>query len=200
MKACLIIQLLSVIALLHTKTLVAHEGEQHTDAAVKLTPAEERLPLPNLPVVDRFGVKKGFRDSIPSSGPVILSFTYTSCDTVCDVSNAILKVVDAKLAETPDRDVTIITVGIDAVRDTPQAMQSLAEMLHSSADWLWLTGGPRGTRPLLEALRFPAGALESHDPMFLIGRPCNGRFTRVVGLANPSALLELLDEQSPCES
>ena len=200
MKNCLIIQLLFVIALFHTKTLQAHEGKVHPKSTVTSTPAEERLPLPNLPVVDRFGVEKGFRDSIPSTGPVILSFTYTACDTLCDVSNAVLKVVDAKLDKMSDRDVTIVTVGIDAVRDTPQAMQSAADKLQSSSEWLWLTGGPRGTRPLLEALRFPAGALEAHDPMFLIGRPCNSRFTRVVGLANPNALLELLDEQSPCDS
>ena len=192
--------LLGASMLLLVRTPLAHEGQQHAPSTAEVVPEAERLALPNLPVTDRFGVERGFRDSIPASETIVLSFTYTACDTVCDISNAVLQVVDRELGTVADRDVTIVTVGIDPVRDTVQAMQSAAENLNSSEDWLWLAGGPRGTRPLLEALRFPASALESHDPMFLVGRPCNARFTRVVGLANPSALLDLIKGQPPCES
>ena len=186
--------------LLLASTPLAHEGQKHESSSAEVVPEAERLALPNLPVMDRFGVVKGFRDSIPASQTILLSFTYTACETVCDISNAVLQVVDRELGTAANRDVTIVTVGIDPVRDTVQAMQSAAENLKSSDDWLWLAGGPRGTRPLLETLRFPAGALDAHDPMFLVGRPCNTRFTRVVGLANPSALLDLIKDQPPCES
>lgn len=186
--------------MLLASTLSAHDGHKHTSASSEVSPEAERLAMPNLPVTDRFGVERGFRDSLPSAETVILSFTYTACDTLCDISNAVLQVVDRELATQADRDGTIVTVGIDPVRDTVQAMQTSAENLDASADWLWLAGGPRGTRPLLEALRFPAGALDAHEPMFLVGRPCNTRFTRVVGLADPSALLDLIKAQPPCES
>ena len=52
---------------------------------------------------------------------------------------------------------------------------------------------------LLEALRFPVGAVEDHDPMFLVGRPCRGQFTRVVGLVDPEALVELAQAQPACD-
>lgn len=194
-------RLLPAIGLtLFASALYAHDGYKHKSASFEVSPNDERLTMPNLPVTDRFGVERGFRDSLPASETVILSFTYTSCETLCDISNAVLQVVYRQLAKQADRDGTIVTVGIDPVRDTVQAMLSSAENLDASADWLWLAGGPRGTRPLLEALRFPAGALDAHEPMFLVGRPCNTRFTRVVGLADPTALLDLIEAQPPCGS
>jgi len=193
--------LLMIIASLVTTKVIAHEEHQHETslASIALT-ADEQIALPNLPVTDRFNNSMGFRDSLPATDVLLLSFTYTACDTLCDISNALLQVVDKGLGTGPDRDGTIVTVAIDSVRDTPQTMRETANKLQSSDHWLWFTGGPRGTRPLLESLRFPAGALEDHDPMFLVGRACHGSFTRVVGLANPSALLDLVKAQPPCES
>lgn len=191
---------LLALALLLLPLPAAPHGTHHGDHATEAVVAEpERLALPNLPVTDRFGRQSGFRDAVPPERPVILSFTYTACDSLCDISNAILTVVDADLGTGPARAATIVTVAIDPLRDTPEAMAAEAEKLGAGPGWLWLTGGPQGTRPLLEALRFPPGALEDHDPMFLVGRPCRGLFTRVVGLADPDALLALVRAQPPCD-
>lgn len=176
----------------------AHGPDPHNDTPGPVTLEPERLALPNLPVTDRFGRRSGFRDALPRGRPVILSFTYTACDTLCDISNALLTVVDADLGAGAERGAVIVTVAIDPLRDTPQAMALEADRLDAGPGWLWLTGGPRGTRPLLEALRFPPGAVEDHDPMFLVGQPCLGRFTRVVGLVDPQALADLARSQPPC--
>lgn len=179
----------------------AHEtghGDHAGHAEAVAWSGAEHLALPDLPVTDRFGRRSGFREAIPPGRPVILSFTYTACDSLCDISNAVLTVVDAELGSGAARVATIITIAIDPERDTPEAMSAEAEKLGAGPDWLWLTGGPRGTRPLLDALRFPPGALESHDPMFLVGQPCLGRFTRIVGLADPDALIALARAQPPC--
>jgi protein SCO1/2 len=191
---------LLALALLLVPAPALPHGTGHGDHAGEPVFAEpERLALPNLPVTDRFGRRSGFRDALPPGRPVILSFTYTACDTLCDISNAVLTVVDADLGSGPGRAATIVTVAIDPERDTPEAMAAEAEKLGAGPGWLWLTGGPRGTRPLLDALRFPAGAVEDHDPMFLVGQPCLGLFTRVVGLADPDALLALARAQPPCD-
>lgn len=171
----------------------AHDHSQMQEVQM----AEEQLALPNLPVTDRRGTHGGFRDMIGGTGPVIMSFSYTECESLCNVTNALLTVVDADLAASPDG-VQIVTVGIDSLRDTPAALDAEARALSASDRWLWLTGGPRGTGPLLDLLRFPPGALEDHDPIFLVGRPCRGLFTRIVGLPDPDRLLSLAQSQPPC--
>lgn len=176
----------------------AHGPDPHSPAPERVILEPERLALPNLPVTDRFGVQTGLRDALSDGRPVILSFTYTACDTLCGIANALLTVVDADLGAGAEREAVIVTVAIDPVRDTPQAMAREADRLGAGPGWLWLTGGPRGTRPILEALRFPPGAIEDHDPMFLVGRPCLGRFTRIVGLVDPATLADLARAQPPC--
>jgi len=172
-----------------------HHGQNQTqDVAL----AEEPLALPNLPVTDRHGSRGGFREKVGTERSLIMSFSYTECESLCNVTNAVLMMVDDSLSENPEHDVQIVTVAIDALRDTPEALNAEAELLSASENWLWLTGGTKGTRPLLNTLRFPPGALEDHDPIFLVGRPCRGLFTRVIGLPDPDKLIELATSQPPC--
>lgn len=191
--------LAALVLLVVPQLVAAHGPAEHAQAATRIMVEPERLVLPNLPVTDRFGNRTGFRDALPQGRTVILSFTYTACETLCDISNAVLTVVDADLGSGSERAATIVTVAIDPLRDTPKAMEAEAEKLGAGPDWLWLTGGAQATKPLLEALRFPVGAVEDHDPMFLVGRPCRGQFTRVVGLVDPEALVELAQAQPACD-
>ena len=178
--------------------VAAHDGAHAPTPPREVALAEEPLALPNLPVTDRHGMRGGFRDMVGGSSSVILSFSYTACESLCNVTNALLSVVDAGLEADPDADLRIVTVAIDARRDTPEALDAEAEALSASPHWLWLTGRARGTRPLLDLLRFPPGAIEDHDPVFLVGRPCHGRFTRIVGLPDPDRLIALAQAQPPC--
>ena len=189
----------SVLCLaLTVSPLLAHDGSHGHEQVQEVSMAEERLALPNLPVTDRWGDRGGFRDKVGRDRSVILSFSYTECESLCNVTNALLSVVDESLVTGPETEVRIVTVAIDARRDTPEALNAEAEALSASRHWLWLTGGLQGTRPLLDLLRFPPGALEDHDPIFLVGRPCRGLFTRIVGLPEPARLIALARAQPPC--
>lgn len=174
--------------------------EKHAGhASQPIAATEERLALPNLPVTDRWDQRGGFREMVGGDESVILAFSYTECETLCGITNATLSIVDAELAAGDPGDVRIVTVAIDPIRDTPEAIRAEAEDLSASDRWLWLTGGIKSTRPLLEALRFPPGAVEDHDPIFLVGRPCRGLFTRIVGVPDPTRLIELARAQPACD-
>ncbi|MGR6430547.1 SCO family protein [Rhizobium sp. PAMB 3174] len=189
---------LCLIAALTAYPADAHDGSQGHHSVQDVIFAEEELALPNLPVTDRSGGRGGFRDKVGTDHSIIMSFSYTECESLCNMTNAYLAVVDDYLSKTSDDDVRIVTVAIDAVRDTPESLNAEAEAFNASAKWLWLTGGEKGTRPLLETLRFPPGALEDHDPIFLVGRPCRGLFTRIVGIPDPDRLFELARSQPAC--
>lgn len=177
-----------------------HDAHDHKHEVIAMTSGEEMLHLPDFPVTSADDVTLGLREMLPARAPVILSFTYTGCQSLCDVTNAILLGADDDLSEAGLPEVMIATLTIDPVNDTPQQLKATRDSLGSSERWLWLTAGVRGTKPLLDALRFPAGAIEDHDPVFLVGRACSGRFTRVVGLANPEDLVQLAVHLPECDT
>lgn len=121
----------------------------------------------------------------------------TSCETVCDVTNGILYGVDQTLAE-EDSEITLVSLSIDPDRDGPAELRKTAEEFQASDQWLWLTAGTRGTQPLLDSLGVAFDSIETHDPMFLVGDFCSSNFTRIIGIPDPEALIELASQTPEC--
>ncbi|MGL4311892.1 MAG: SCO family protein [Paracoccaceae bacterium] len=152
--------------------------------------SRERLSLPDVPVVDANGDKEGFVSRLSVRGTVILAFTFTECTTLCPLTNAILADVDARIGQTGAA-VFIVTLSLDPVDDSPEKLAKAAAEIGASGRWLWLTAAPMDTILLLDSLRFPAGPIEDHDTIFLIGDMATGEFIRVVGLPEPESLLDI---------
>lgn len=169
----------------------AHEG--HTGHGAAGSPAEavvfpsETLLAPNVPIVERDGSTGHFVDRFGGAGPVVISFTYTSCSTVCPVANAVLADVQGDLPE-----VTLMTVSVDPANDTPEAMAASAKMFGAGPDWHWVAASVADTGQLMAAFGVPRGPLEDHDPLFLVGDIGEGRFVRVVGLPAPDDLVSIV--------
>lgn len=194
LPAALVLCLLASIAQAHDATL-------HNTAPVGMiaTSGQEALVLPDYPVEGAQGLRGTLRSLLPAEAPVILSFTYTGCQSLCDITNAVLLGVDDLLRDGDDG-TRIVTLSIDPAHDTPDQLESSRKELGTSDRWLWLTAGVRGTAPLLDALRFPPGRVEDHDPVFLIGRVCTGSFIRIVGLPAPEDLINYANALPPCAS
>ncbi|WP_226576122.1 SCO family protein [Acuticoccus sediminis] len=176
-----------------------HEHMHHATPMTEVVSGEEILRLPDLPVRDKDGVEGGFRSRLPGDRPLILAFTYMSCTTICPGVHAVLMVVDDELGAGEAREATLVTVAIDPVGDTPERLAETARTFGAGPDWLWLTGGPRGTRPLLQALNFHPGPLEDHVETYLVGQPCTGRYTRLRGAVTPDDLVALVRAQPRCD-
>ncbi len=179
----------AVLWLSSALAVLAHDGQDHASPGESAVFPPEHLLAPNIPVVDRAGRSAGFVDRYGASGAVVISFTYASCTTVCPVANAILSEVQAELG-----DVTLLTVSVDPARDTPEAMRQSAEAFAAGANWEWVAASVADTPQLLAAFGVPAGPLEAHDPMFLIGDVGQGTFVRILGLPQPEQLVEIVRE------
>ena len=160
-------------------------------------PMEQLMP-PDIPVTDANGRTDGFVALLAPRGPVIISFFYTSCLSLCDVTNAILYGVDQDVRESGGDPITLVSLSIDPMNDTPTALKDNAEPFKPSENWLWLTAGWRGTDPLLDGLGTSFDSIFSHDPMFLVGDFCSSRFTRVIGLPEPEFLIALARKVPEC--
>ncbi|MGB3314550.1 MAG: SCO family protein [Albidovulum sp.] len=160
-------------------------------------PAETLVP-PDLPVTDATGHSEGFVTRLKQRGPVIVSFFYTGCESLCDVTNGILYGVDQTLLEEDGTPVTLVSFSIDPFNDSPEALRKTADHFTPSDNWLWLTAGLRGTDPLMEGMGVAFDSIQSHDPMFLVGDFCSFRFTRIVGLPEPEQLIALAQKVPEC--
>lgn len=190
-----------IASLLAATAASGHGTLNHTVATSDQmqTSSQEHLTPPDIPVTDATGHTEGFVSRMKDSGPVIVSFMYTNCDTVCDITNGILYGVDQALTG-QDVPVTLISLSIDPANDTPAALRKTADEFSASSRWLWLTAGMRGTSPLLDSLGVAFDSIETHDPMFLIGDFCSNQFTRVVGIPDPEALIAIARDVPECVS
>ena len=185
---------LAVLALSVPQANAHDSRHQLADTAVL---PQERLTVSNIPVTDTSDRTLGFVERFGSAGTLILSFTYTGCETLCPVTNAILGEVDRQMADSAP--LTIVSVSIDPVHDTPEALRRMSADLGASANWVWLTAAPRENRMLLGELGVDVAALEAHDPVFLVGDLCSGRFTRVIGVPDPAALIDIARHHPKCD-
>jgi len=184
-----------IIALIMlSSTVAAHETIPHS-GTVEAMATEKLLPA-NVPVTDMTYQTKGFVSRFRDSGTLIISFTYTNCESMCPLTNAILSGVDQALPS--ESRITIVTLSIDPVQDTPANLKQSAQDLGASDRWVWLTAAEADHRLLMDGLDVEVATLADHDPMFLIGDVCSGQFSRLIGLPDPDQLLELARSHPPC--
>lgn len=187
---------ISLIVVFATTDIMAHDAKKHVTAeeggAVSVQQfAVETLSIPDVPVIDSNYDTQGFVSRFAGEGTIVISLTYTGCETLCPVSNLILQQLDKSLAEANSPSMKIVTLSIDPEKDTPDALRASAKSLKSSEHWTWLTASAQHSRLLLDSLDVDVGALEDHDPMFLVGKVSTGRFIRVIGMPDPDQLLAI---------
>lgn len=151
----------------------------------------ETLRIPDVPVIDTHYRTTGFVSRFADAGTVVISLTYTGCETLCPISNVILQQLDRALADSNVPHIQIVTLSIDPDKDTPETLQASAERLESSERWTWLTATAEHSRMLFSSLDVDVNELEEHDPMFLVGNVSTGRFIRVVGMPDPDQLFAI---------
>ncbi|WP_299655527.1 SCO family protein [uncultured Jannaschia sp.] len=160
--------------------------------------AAERLVIRELDVTDSHGRSFPFLATFGRRGTLLLSFTYTNCETLCPVTNAILSGVDTEATKV-GLGLTVLSMTIDPARDTPEQMAEERALWGAGENWFFLTAERGAHRRLMQDLSVDIRALEAHDPMFLLGDLCSGRFLRIVGVPEPSKLVDLARRHEPCD-
>lgn len=157
--------------------------------AVPIKAEPQRVHIPDLPLVDHSGALVSLPE-VP--GTVVLSFMFTTCETLCPVTNAILAALDDRLEGEGMADVTILSITLDPVTDRPEVLQETAETFGASSRWRFLTGeGATGTAA---AFGMTIYDIALHDPVIFIGNPGQGQFLRRFGNPGPDELMAAIRE------
>ena len=119
-----------------------HQGHAgHAGHAAAPTPPEgTRVRFADVLLTDQHERQVRLGDEVVDDRIVVMGFVYTSCTTVCPVVSAIMQKVQMQLGERAGREVQLVSISVDPLRDTPARLREYASLYKAGPGWTWLTG------------------------------------------------------------
>jgi protein SCO1 len=168
----------------------AHEhGEGHVHAESGAAPAsgaeqQALVVLSDAPMLDQTGAERQLKSDVIGSRIVVVDFIFTSCQTICPVTTALLSQAKGKLADIPEDELVFVSLSVDSRVDTPERLAAFAAA--HDADWTFLTGEKPVMDEALTWLNAYATNPENHAAMILIGDASAEEFSRIYGMPDPA--------------
>lgn len=149
--------------------------------------------VPDIRLVRQDGALVRLRAELDDGRPVILSFIFTSCGTVCPLLSHTLSQVQARLGVNRDR-VHIVSISIDPEEDTPARLREYASTYQAGPEWQHYTGTVAASETVQRAFDVYRGAKMDHAPATLV-RPAPGApWVRIDGFATADQILAELPD------
>jgi protein SCO1/2 len=164
--------------------------------AAESGPQATRITLGDTSLLDQNGKRQRLRSDAIGDRIVVVDFVYTTCTTVCPVLSAVMAQVQVKLATQPLRDVALLTLTVDPVRDTPARLKIFAAGLGAGPRWTWLTGPKPQVDEALKAFGAYTANFVDHPPLVLVGDARSGKWLRFYGFPTPEQLLGAVNDLS----
>lgn len=152
------------------------------------------IELRDLELVDQYGEKVKFASDVISDKLVAMTFTYSSCTTVCPVYSALFTKTQDLLGDRMDREVILVTLTLDPTTDVPPRLRREAQKYRAKPGWYFLTGNKLNVDKVLRGLDAYFADFTQHPPMALIGDGRTGTWKRFNGFPEPEKIVALLDE------
>ncbi|MPN05842.1 hypothetical protein SDC9_153096 [bioreactor metagenome] len=147
-------------------------------------------PVPDVRLLDHRGEPVALRPLL-LQGPVAVNFFYTGCTSFCPPQTAIFRQLQALLGQEPAVNATLISLSIDPLGDSPEAVARFAAQyearLGAQARWWMLTGSARHMQDIqgvLRAFDVHAASLAEHPAQVWIGHAARSRWLHSLGLAS----------------
>jgi protein SCO1 len=177
--------------------LQAHNDRHAARPEVKAVAAQSaKVSVADTPLVDQDGRKRLFKSDVLADRIVIIGFVYTTCTTVCPVTSQIMAQAQTKLGERVGRDVALVTVSVDPVRDQPAVLKAHAERVGAAAAWTWLTGAKPQVDEVLKGFGAWSANFTDHPPLVMVGDAKSGRWMRLFGFPHPDQIVAAVAELS----
>ncbi len=153
-----------------------------------------RVDLPDVSVTDQDGRERRFTTDLLKGRTVAINFVFTTCTSICTPLGAAFKSIQDELQRSGASDVHLISVSVDPLNDTPEAMRAFGQKFGAGKQWTLVTGGRRSIDAILKA--FGVGSSLSdpndHSPMIFLGHVPSARWSRAYGLSDPATIARQL--------
>ncbi len=169
-------------------------------ATTAAKPATVRVQLNDLPLLDQDGKQQRFKSDVIGDKLVAITFTYTTCTTICPILDSIFVKLQDKLPGRLGKDIFLVTVSIDPVNDIPPRLKSYAGKLKAKPGWSFMTGNKVNVDKVLVGLDMFSADILNHTPSILVGDGRSGVWRRFYGFPSADKLLAALNELSAARS
>lgn len=135
-----------------------------------------------------------FVNDVVGDNIVVMDFVYTTCTTVCPVLTALFTQVQTQLGDDLGNEVVMISMTVDAARDTPERLKAYANQHRVQEGWTWLTGPKSTMDDVLTGLGAYSASFEDHPAMVIVGDGRTGEWKRMFGFPNPDRIMSVVNE------
>jgi protein SCO1/2 len=140
--------------------------------------------LPDVLLVDQDGHPVRFRSHFAAQEPLVVTFIYTTCTTVCPAVSAGFATLQARLGTDSAR-VHLVSISLDPKHDTPKAMKDYLRRFRARPGWEYFTGSPEDLRRVRSEFDQHVPGHGSMMPLSFIRSPKDGKWIRIAGSRTP---------------
>ena len=144
--------------------------------------------LPAVSLVRDDGKSVALADELNDGRPVVLSFIYTTCTTVCPLTSQTLSELQRKLGASRDS-VHLVSISIDPEQDTPARLREYAKTFGAGPEWQHYTGTMAASLAAQRAFDVYRGSKMDHTPVSLVRSAPGAAWVRIDGFATADQLL-----------
>ena len=157
-------------------------------------PAAASVTLEDLDLVDQDGATHRFRSDVVGDRILVMDFVFTTCTTICPLLSSKMAALQERLGDRLGREVQLVSITVDPVRDTPQRLSAYARKWKARPGWTLLTGPKQDVDAVLKGLGAYTPEFSAHPPMFLVGDGRAERWVRLNGFPAVEQLLKQVDD------
>lgn len=165
-----------------------------TPAAAAASPAPNsgQSYFGEIPLVDQDGQTRRLYSDLLRGKVVVIDFMFTSCTGACPIMSTNLAKIQDWLGDRLGKDVYLLSVSVDPVNDTPAKLKEYAARFKARPGWYFLTGSKENVDAALRKLGNYVETPEAHQNLFIIGNERSGLWKKAFGLAQPEALIPIV--------
>jgi protein SCO1/2 len=144
--------------------------------------------LPAVMLVRDDGQTVSLKNEVDDGRPVVLTFIYTSCTTICPMISQTLSQLQSELGADRDK-VHLVSISIDPEQDTPEHLREYAKKFGAGPEWQHYTGTVAASVATQRAFNVYRGDKMDHNPVALFRASPGKPWLRFDGFATADDLL-----------
>lgn len=173
-----------------TAGALAHDASHHRQQEpAARAPGTVRVKLPDTVLTDQHGRAARFKSDFVGDRLVLVNFVYTTCTTVCPVQSALFADLQQRLGDRLGRDVALVSVTVDPLRDTPVRLREFSAQYQARPGWSFLGGSKQAVDEVLGAFDVYTANFADHPAVVLVGDPRRGEWTRFFGFPGSDQIM-----------
>lgn len=144
--------------------------------------------VPDVELIDQRAERVSLRALASEPRPLLLSFIFTSCGSICPTLTATLAQAGRQLLG-GEPGLRRISISIDPENDTPERLEAYARRFEAEPDWLFLTGTAPDIVRVLQAFDAYRGDKLAHAPLTFVRRHPAAAWLRLDGFTGAAGLV-----------